>query len=226
MSVETAVAQEVPQGKPKIKGRWKSAFSLVFASLLDNNEGTSFITAMFPLIREQLGMALGVLGWMTALPKIMAVFFGPFWASIGRKYNRKNVLILATGVWGLWAIAIGMSQSVVHLFIFVAISLIGASASMPLMQEMLMDLFDDEERGKAVSIVFGVSGIVMIPMMGVNAWLAGMDSGWRYGFYAAGILSALSGLIIWLFLDDPGRGAADMNLEAEQVRQEEYGLIK
>ena len=119
MAVEVAVSQDIPREKPKIKDRWKSAFSLTFASMLDNNEGTSFITAMFPLIREQLSMSLGVLGWMAALPKIIAIFFGPFWASVGRKYNRKNVLIFATGIWGLWAIAIGLSQSVTQLFIFV-----------------------------------------------------------------------------------------------------------
>ncbi|WP_420630311.1 MFS transporter [Candidatus Leptofilum sp.] len=227
MTAETAVPQEITsQEKPKIEGRWKSGFSLSFASFLDNNEGTSFITAMFPIIREQLGMSLGTLGWMAALPKILAVIFGPFWASVGRKYNRKNVLIFATGIWGLWAIAIGLSQSVTQLFLFVIISLIGAVASQPLMQEMLMDLFGDEERGKAVSLVFGASAIVIIPMFAVNAWLATMDNGWRIGFYAAGILSALSGLIIWRFLNDPGRGASESELaEVEQVRKEEYGLV-
>ncbi len=227
MAVEVAVSRDIPQEKPKIKDRWKSAFSLSFASMLDNNEGTSFITSMFPLIREQLGMSLGALGWMAALPKIIAIIFGPIWASVGRKYNRKNVLIFATGIWGLWAIAIGFAQTTAQLFTLVAISLIGAVASQPLMQELLMDLFGDDERGKAVSIVYGVSAIVILPMIGVNAWLAGMESGWRYGFYAAGILSGISGLIIWKFLDDPGRGAAETALaDVEQVRQEEYGLIK
>jgi len=227
MAVEVAISQDIPQEKPKIEGRWKSAFSLAFANMMDNNEGTGFITAMFPLIREQLGMTLGMLGWMAALPKIMAVFFGPFWASVSRKYNRKNILIFVTGIWGLWAIAIGMAQNVNQLVIFVIISLIGASASQPLMQELLMDLFGDDERGKAVSIVFGTAAIVMIPLLGLNAWLAGMDSGWRYGFYGAGVVSALSGLLIWIFLEDPGRGASDMqNQDSEQIRKEDYGLVK
>lgn len=225
-----AIAQQVPTVKssPKIKGRWKSALSLTFANMMDNNEGTGFITAMFPLIRAQLGMTLGMLGWMAALPKVMAVFFGPLWASVGRKYDRKQVLIFVTGIWGLWAIAIGFSQSVTQLVIFVIISLIGASASQPLMQELLMDLFGDEERGKAVSIVFGLAGLVALPMLAVNAWLAGMDSGWRYGFYGAGVLSALSGLLIWLFLKDPGRGAseAEHKEEVEEARKEGYGLVK
>jgi MFS family permease len=223
----TAASKTQTSKKPRVKGRWKSAFSLTFASLLDNNEGTSFITAMFPLIREQLGMSLGLLGWMTALPKIIAVFFGPFWASVGRKFNRKNTLIFVTGLWGLWAVAIGFSQTVTQLFIFVAISLVGAVASQPLMQELLMDLFSDEERGKAVSIVYGVSGIVMLPMMAVNAWLAGMADGWRYGFYAAGVLSAISGIVIYIFLKDPGRGAAETALaDLEETTKENYGLIK
>jgi len=182
---------------------------------------------MFPLIRAQLGMTLGMLGWMAALPKIMAVFFGPFWASVGRKYDRKQVLIFVTGIWGLWAIAIGFSQSVAQLVIFVIISLIGASASQPLMQELLMDLFGDEERGKAVSIVFGLAGLVALPMIAVNAWLAGMDSGWRYGFFGAGVLSAVSGILIWLFLKDPGRGASEAgHKEVEETRKEGYGLVK
>ncbi len=229
MTVDTTFGQEPVIAKSeqaKIPGRWRSALSMSFASMLDNNEGTSFITAMFPLIRDQLGMTLGMLGWMAALPKIISVFFGPFWASIGRKYNRKNVLIFATGIWGLWAIAIGLSQSVLQLFIFVTISLLGAVASLPLMQELLMDLFGDEERGKAVSVVYGVAGLAALPLFAVNAWLAGMESGWRYGFYGAGVMSFVSGILIWKFLEDPGLGAADMSeAEREEARKEEYGLV-
>ncbi len=88
MTAET-VTTNAGKNRKRIKGRWKSALSLSFASMLDNNEGTGFITAMFPLIRAQLGMSLGALGWMAALPKMVAVIFGPFWASVGRKYNRK-----------------------------------------------------------------------------------------------------------------------------------------
>ena len=228
MSAQTAVEQtEIPKNKPKIKGRWKSALSLSFASMMDNNEGTTFISSLFPIIRSQLGMTLGQLGYMAALPKVMSIFFGPFWASIGRKYNRKNVLIFATGIWGLWAIAIGFAQTTAQLFILVGISLIGAVASQPLMQELLMDLFNDEERGKAVSIVYGLTGVLMSPLPVITAWLATMENGWRYAFFGAGILSALSGLVIWIFLDDPGRGASEVELaDLEQVRQEEYGLIK
>jgi len=225
MAVENVVSQGVPQEKSKIEGRWRSALSLTFANMMDGNEGAGFITAMFPLIRAQLGMSLGMLGSVKAITKIMAVIFGPFWATIGRKYNRKKVLIFVTGIWGLWAIAIGLAQNVTQLVVFLIVSLIGSSASTPLMQELLMDLFGDDERGRAMSIVFGLSGIFVLPMMGVNAWLSGMDSGWRYGFYGAGILSALSGLLIWIFLKDPGRGASD-GVQQKEALQESYGFVK
>ena len=224
MAAENVVSPSTLE-KPKIEGRWRSALSLTFANIMDNNEGTGFITAMFPLIRAQLGMSLGMLGWIVALPKIMAVIFGPFWASVGRKYSRKKVLIFVTGIWGLWAIAIGFVQNVTQLVLFLIVSLIGASASAPLMQEILMDLFGDDERGRAMSVVFGLSGIFVLPMLGVNAWLSGMDSGWRYGFYAAGALSALSGLLIWIFLKDPGRGASD-GVDQKEALQESYGFVK
>ena len=69
--------------------------------------------------------------------------------------------------------------------------------------------------------------MVMLPLFAVNAWLATLDSGWRYAFFAAGILSAISGLVIWVFVDDPGRGAAESELaDVAQARQEEYGLIQ
>ncbi len=227
MEAEIAVAQAGVQARPRIKGRWKSAFSLVFANMMDNSEGTGFITSMFPLIREQLGMTLGILGWMAALPKIVSVFFGPFWASVARKYDRKKVLVFVTGLWGLWAVAVGLAQNLFQMVLFVVISLIGASASTPILQELLMDLFGDDERGKAVSLVFGLGGLVMLPLVGVNAWLAGMASGWRYGFIAAGVLSAISGLLIWVFLKDPGRGAAESELrEKEKALQESYGLVR
>jgi len=218
--IETQPAQ-------KVKGRWRTLFTIGFSMSMDNGEGSGFFQNLFPVIRESINLSLTNLGVIAAIPRIVSLFFGPFWAYMSRRYNRKMILVLVTGIWGLWAIAIGMSEHLWQIYLFITISVIGAAASQPIAQEMMTDLFNDEERGFATSVLWGGASILGIGFVPAAAWLATIPNGWRYGFYGIGVISALSGLLIWIVVRDPGRGATEKELrDLDRELRDQYSRVK
>lgn len=199
------------QPAQKLKGRWGNLLSVAFSMVVDGSEG-SILPILFPIMRESLGLALSGLGIINAATKVTSAVFGPLWAFIASRTNRKAVLIFVTGVWGLWTVAIGFTQNFATLLAFSVLAAIGTAASAPIVTEILGDLFSNEERGRASGVLYGVSsafGIVLVPLFGQ---LARVENGWRIGFFIAGGMSVLSGIIVWLAFKDPGRGASEPEL--------------
>ncbi|MEV6703823.1 hypothetical protein AB0M68_43070, partial [Streptomyces sp. NPDC051453] len=94
-----------PPGVPR-RGR---QLSLLGGALLVDSTEASLVSGLFPLIRQSLGISLGALGVLTAASKIVGVFTGPFWVWAAQRWSRKGVLVLATGLWGVWGVAAGFS---------------------------------------------------------------------------------------------------------------------
>ena len=82
---------------------------------------------------------------------------------------------------------------------------------MPATFSLLGDHYSQERRGRALGVIgmvglFGtVLGVLALGFV-ANAEL------WRWGFVGLGIASMLSGLVIWLFVEEPPRGAAEPEL--------------
>ena len=210
----------------KPKGRWGNLLSIAFSMVVDGAEG-SILPVLFPMMRQSLGLSLGSLGILSAATRAVGAISGPLWAFVAGLYNRKIVLIFVTGVWGLWTVAIGFTQNFTTLLAFSVIAAIGTAASAPIVTEIMGDLFSDEERGRASGVLYGISsafGIIFIPLFGQ---LATLPEGWRLGFYIAGGMSVLSGILAWLGFKDPGRGAAEPELAAINAeKRESVNLFK
>ncbi len=110
-----------------------------------------------------------------------------------------------TGVWGLWTIAAGLAQNFTQLLILYTIGAIGTVAAEPIQNGLMVDMFDEDERGKAYGTLrtIGVgAGLILTPLIGQ---LANVENGWRYGMYGMGIISLVSGLLLQIFLKEPPR---------------------
>lgn len=88
-----------------------------------------------------------MLGLLSSISKFARMLFGPFWALTADKFGRKKVLILVTGVWGLWTIACGFDPNFTWLLNLY--SVIGTVASERIINGLLPDLFRQSQRGKA-----------------------------------------------------------------------------
>lgn len=195
----------------KIHGRWRQLSLLGGAMLVDSTEA-SLVSALFPVIRQALGLSLGALGVLTAASKIVGVFTGPFWVWVAERWSRRGVLVVATGLWGAWGIAAGFSQNFAQLLVFYTILAAGYAAANPVITEIIGDLFDSSSRGKAVGLVYGAIALVTAVLGPVKGQLSNLDDGWRWGLWGLGAFNILLGLAIWACYRDPGRGAAEEQL--------------
>lgn len=211
---------EPTEGDQKIAGRWTNVVLLSFAGLVDGVEG-GILGILFTVMRPALGLATSALGFISALSKFVGAVFGPIWGMIGDRYNRKTILVFATGVWGVWTVLLGMAQTYTQVLLLVAISAAGASATTPVTNSVLSDLFTDKTRGWAKGVWAGITGILGIIAIVMVGQLENVPDGWRFGYYVAGGLSILSGILILFFYREPVRGRTDagMGAVAEKAAQ-------
>lgn len=196
---------------PKVKGRWGTVFALSAGYFVDNLENFTLET-LWPYMYAAMGWTIGMLGPITGIVRAERVLTTPIWGFLADKYPRKLLLVLMTGIWGLWTAAIGFVNSYSELLWIRIISSIGLTAFWPIAFSLLGDLFPSKQRGRASSImsVIGYTGnlisYIILPILA-----AGNGEGWRVGFIAMGIASSVSGLIM-LFVTDPPRGSAEEEL--------------
>jgi MFS family permease len=194
--------------------RWRSLFILAFGNTIDTTDG-GLINALFPAIRNALHLNLETLGLFTAISRIARMVFGPLWALAGDRWNRKTLMFLVTGVWGIWTVLAGFAQNQGQLLILYSIGTVGTVAAEPLAASITADLFHSEERGKAFGALRGIGGIGFVLFAPLLGMLSQSPEGWRWAMFVMGGLSILSGILILVFLKDPGRGASETILVSD-----------
>jgi MFS family permease len=225
MSV-TAVEEATPRLSEEYKKkRWGGIAALSVATMSDNAEG-GLINTLFPVIMEALNLQLGALGVMSSISRYARMLFGTAWSMVADRIGRKRVLVFVTGIWGLWMAAAGLAQDYTQLLILYSIAVIGTVASEPIMNGLLVDMFEDDERGQAYGAIRTIavaSGLVITPLIGQ---LANIEDGWRYGLYGMGAISLLSGILIVLFVQEPPKSAAsELDPESGTFKLKDVGTI-
>ncbi len=210
MSVMTARGSVLPQEVAPAtvtKGRWGSVVAMALAFVSDNLEG-GLINTLFPVIRAALGLDLGALGLLSSISRFARMIFGPLWAILADRYGHKRVLVIITGVWGLWTAAAGLAENFPQLLILYSIGVIGTVAGEPIANGLLANLFEDEERGKAYGAIRSIGSLGSLVLTPFVGQLANVADGWRYGMYIMGAMSVFSGLLILLLVKEPQRSNA------------------
>ncbi|MET8541972.1 MFS transporter [Kitasatospora sp. NPDC004799] len=211
-----------PAATPQVAGRW-SQLSLLGGTLLVDGTEAGLVTGLFPVIRQALGLNLGALGVLTAAGKLVHVVAAPLWVWAAQRWSRRGVLVVATGLWGVWGVAAGFARNFTQLLLFTTVLAAGYAAAQPLVSEIIGDLFDAPSRGRAVGLLYGalaLAGALLGPLIGQ---LAGVRDGWRWGLWGIGALNILFGLVLLRRFRDPGSGAAERQL-AGLVRTARPGL--
>ena len=189
------------------KTRPGAMFAFAVGTMSDSMEG-GLINTLFPVISKALSLDVGALGTLSSMSKWARMIFGTLWAIAGDKYGRKTVMVWMTGVWGLWTAAAGLANNYTQLLILYTIGAIGTVAAEPIQNGLMVDMFDEEERGKAYGTLrtIGVlAGLVLTPLIGQLANWPTPENGWRIGMYLMGGISLLSGLLLQIFLKEPPR---------------------
>ncbi|MBN1640593.1 MAG: MFS transporter [Anaerolineae bacterium] len=207
--METAAAQPVEaKGTAPPKGRWYTVFAFSVAYLIDSMEG--YTTQMlWPYIYPVLGIPVASLAVLQSLGKVVAGLTGPIWGYIADRVSRKWLLVIMTGMWGLWTSAKGFANTFSQLLAFSILAGLGLTVLEAAALSVLSDLFDRKQRGRAIGFMIGagfagsaISVLVLGTIAETNA------EAWRIGFIVMGVLSFLSGLLLLGIRERP-RGSAE-----------------
>jgi MFS family permease len=194
------------------RGRLLTA--LGFGFFIDSAEDVA-LPMMWPAVRATLGLSYAQLGYIDSIRVIFQTFSGPFWGMLADRYNRKWILVIGTGVWGLWTSLCGLATDYWQLLILRVIACIGLGCLYPAAFSLLADSFGPKQRGRAMGTIsaIGMFGIVA-GALAFGEVIGVSEEGWRLGFIGLGLTSILSGLVIALLVKEPVRGAAEPELEA------------
>ncbi len=185
--------------------------ALSFGYFIDQGAAQSMGVLQNSILRYFPGMTPSLFGLMETLRTVLQTISAPVWGYASDKYSRKRILIIATMLWGLWTILVGMSPNFETLIIMRAISGFGLGCIMPATFSLVADHFPQARRGMAMGFIGLMQLLGTIAGVLALGFATGGDA-WRWGFVGLGIVGLISGIVIWLLVVEPPRGAAEPEL--------------
>jgi len=187
--------------------------ALGFGFFIDSAEDVA-LPMLFPAVRTALGLNYMALSVIDNIRIIFQTFSGPFWGMAADRFNRKWILVIGTGLWGVWTLLCGLVTNYWQLLVVRVVACIGLGCLYPAAFSMLADVFGPQRRGRAMGTIsaIGMFGIVA-GAFAFGEMLNIPEVGWRWAFISLGAASILSGLVIAVLIRDPVRGAAEPELE-------------
>ena len=200
-------------GRPRSR-RARVLTALGFGFFIDSAEDVA-LPMLWPAVRATLGLSYSQLGYIDSIRVIFQTFSGPFWGILADRYNRKWILVIGTGVWGLWTSVCGLATDYWQLLAVRVIACIGLGCLYPAAFSILADSFGPKDRGRAMGTISGIGmfGIVA-GALAFGEIIGVSQEGWRIGFIGLGLVSVLSGVVIAVLVKEPVRGAAEPELES------------
>jgi len=200
--------------------RARSLIALGFGFFIDSAEDLA-LPMLFPAIRNSLGLLYSHLGLIDNVRIIFQTFSGPIWGMLADKYNRKWILVIGTGLWGIWTALCGLVDSFWQLMVLRVVACIGLGCLYPAAFSIMGDIFGPKDRGKAMGTIsaIGMFGIV------VGAVTFGQltnipEIGWRIGLVGLGLMSVISGVVIAVLIKNPVSGQAEPEL-SDVIKEED-----
>jgi len=198
--------------------RWKTLTALAFGYFIDQGEAQA-MSVLFPTIQKLWGLDYTALGLIGTIRSLLQSVSAPFWGYVSDKLSRKKVIIFGTGIWGVWTLLCGFTQSFGQLLAIRAISGVGLGCLMPATFSLMSDTFPPHQRGRALGTLeaIGVLGIV-IGTLGLG--MLATPALWRWGFFVLGAFSVISGVLVAILVKEPTRGAAEPELAGKITKEQ------
>ncbi|MEM9774707.1 MAG: MFS transporter [Chloroflexota bacterium] len=147
-------------------------------------------------IAADLGVSVGTAGQLVTIYTLVYGIGAPIVIALTSRFDRK--LMLTVGMVLIFAgsfVAI-FANSYALLFGARIIAAFGSAAFVPLAAAVAIAMVDEDQRGRATSIVF--SGFSLSSALGlpIGAYI-GLTFGWRFTFVAIVVIAIIGGLLVW-----------------------------
>jgi len=166
------------------------------------------IFSVFPKLKIEFGFGpvqLGLIGsafaWVYAAGAPLAGF-------IADRVSRKNLILGGCLFWSLVTVFTGWCSRFWHFITVRALEGLGETFYFPATMSLVSDYHGGDTRSRAMSL--HQSSVYAGTIVGswLGAWFA-EQYGWRVGFYFFGVAGLVLAMVLFRFLREPVRGAAD-----------------
>ncbi len=137
-------------------------------------------------------------------------------ARMADRLNRRNIVALAFAFWSAMTYLCGLASSVTALALARIGVGIGESAGTPASQSMIADLFDKNERPRALGI-YAIGTYLGVFLGYFIGGYVNQHYGWRMAFFTAGLPGVALAGVLWLTISEPRRGAMAETFKAEPI---------
>ncbi|HVM60953.1 MAG TPA: MFS transporter [Verrucomicrobiae bacterium] len=173
------------------------------------------VSSVFPKLKQEFGFTpveLGLIGsafmWVYALGAPLAGF-------IADRLPRKHLILGGCLFWSGVTVMTGWCSRLWQFITVRASEGFGETFYFPATMSLVSDYHGGRTRSRALSL--HQSSVYVGTIMGswAGAWFA-ETYGWRVGFYCFGAAGAVVALVLYRFLKEPARGAAERSSESQQ----------
>lgn len=205
-------------GAPIVPHRWRKLASVSAAFWSDNNE-TSVLSSLSPVIIAALALPVSAVGVLVSVSKAIGIVFGPVWNWVAHRTSRKGTLVITTALVSACTAATGLAQNYGQLILAWSVAAVFIAAGLPIVTEIIADLFDERSRGRANGYTWGMIALLSSVLGPLLGQLARVPDGWRIGFFASGAIGVLITIGIIVGFQDPGLGASEPALRNRTAAQ-------
>lgn len=197
--------------------KWTLVWFLFCVGALNYGDRTA-ISAVFPLIRSELGMSdveLGAIGsvflWAYALAS-------PLCGTLADRFSRARIIVWSLTVWSLVTLVTGFIASTGQLLFTRVLLGFAEAAYLPAAIALIADYHSSKTRATAIGL--HTAGLTFgLVAGGAGAGYVGEHFGWRTGFYLLGAGGLALAALAYLFIRDaePAAGEPAAVVERESV---------
>jgi predicted MFS family arabinose efflux permease len=167
------------------------------------------LAILLPAIKLEFGVDDWVLGFLAG--PAFAVFYvtlGIPIAVVADRWNRRNLISVALGIWSAMTALSGAAANIVQLSLARIGVGVGEAGFAPPAHSMIADMYPPERRSMAMGIfTLGISLGIMIAYLG-GGWMA-QNIGWRQAFYIVGFPGLLLAILFRTTVMEPPRGMSE-----------------
>jgi predicted MFS family arabinose efflux permease len=137
-------------------------------------------------------------------------------ARVADRLNRRNIVVIALAFWSVMTLFCGMARSVTALGLARIGVGIGESAGTPASQSIVADLFDKNERPRALA-VYAIGTYLGVFLGYFIGGFVNQHYGWRTAFFSAGLPGIVLAVVLWLTVSEPRRGGMAETFKPEPL---------
>lgn len=178
------------------------------ASIMERAD-ENLLPSVYKEVSEAFSAGPSDLGYLTFVRNFVQGIASPLAGILVLNYDRPTVLAIGTLCWALSTAAVGASRYFLQVALWRAVNGFGLAIVIPALQSFIADSYVDDVRGAGfgflnlVGTIGGIGGGALATIMaGYSFW--GVP-GWRCAFIMMATLSSLIGLLVFLYVVDPGR---------------------